>query len=84
MSGLRSFSAPTRIVAGLGALERLAEELGGLGASRVAVVCDEGVANAGLLDEVVAAAAADVVVLPLVQPDPVVADVEAAAAVARA
>ena len=84
MSGLRSFSAPTRIVAGLGALERLAEELGGLGAGTVAVVCDEGVAHAGLLDEVVAAAGADVVVLPLVQPDPVVADVEAAAAVARA
>ena len=53
MSGLRSFSAPTRIVAGLGALERLAEELAGLGAGTVAVVCDEGVANAGLLDEAI-------------------------------
>jgi alcohol dehydrogenase class IV len=87
VSEQRSFSAPTRIVAGLGALERLAAELHGLGAGRVAVVCDEGVANAGLLDEAVAAAApgADrVFVLPLVRPDPVVADVEAAAAVARA
>lgn len=85
MSALRSFSAPTRIVAGLGALERLAEELQGLAASRVAFVCDEGVAKAGLLDRAVAAAGGEgVVVLPLVQPDPLVADVEAAAAAARA
>jgi alcohol dehydrogenase class IV len=85
MSGVRAFSAPTRIIAGLGAVDRLAAELEALGASKVAVACDEGVANAGLLDEVLAAAGTDaVVVLPLVRPDPLVADVEAAADVARA
>jgi alcohol dehydrogenase class IV len=84
VSGLRSFSAPTRIVAGLGAVDRLAPELRALGAGKVAVVCDEGVANAGLLDQVLSAVGTDAVVaLPLVRPDPLVADVEAAAAVAR-
>ncbi len=85
MSEARVFSAPTRIVAGLGALDRLAGELQALGSHSVAVVCDEGVASAGLLDSVLAAMGTDAIVtLPLVRPDPLVADVEAAAAVARA
>jgi alcohol dehydrogenase class IV len=85
MSDIRAFSAPTRIVAGLGALDRLAGELASLGASNVAVVCDEGVAGAGVLAGVLAAMGTDAVVtLPLVQPDPLTANVEACAAVARA
>jgi alcohol dehydrogenase class IV len=85
MTAVRSFSAPTRIVAGLGALERLGPELEALGARRIAVACDEGVAKAGLLDGVLAAIPpAAAVVLPLVLPDPLVAHVEAAAETARA
>jgi alcohol dehydrogenase class IV len=85
MSEVRAFSAPTRVIAGLGAVDRLAGELQALGAGRVAVVCDEGVASAGLLEDVLAAAGTDALVtLPLVRPDPLVGDVEAAAAVARA
>jgi alcohol dehydrogenase class IV len=85
MSAVRAFSAPTRIVAGLGAVDRLAAELAALGARKVAVACDEGVADAGLLDEVLAAAGTQAVVaLPRVRPDPLVADVEVAADVARA
>jgi alcohol dehydrogenase class IV len=84
MSDIRAFSAPTRIVAGLGALDRLAGELQALGARKVAVVCDEGVASAGLLDGVLAAMGTDAVVtLPFVQPDPLVADVETCAGVAQ-
>ena len=85
MTALRMFSAPTRIVAGLGAAQRLAPELEALGARRVAVVCDEGVANAGLLDRILSASPPQAtVILPLVRPDPLVADVEAAADAARA
>jgi alcohol dehydrogenase class IV len=84
VTALGSFSAPTRIVAGLGATAQLAAELGRLGAQRVAVACDEGVAEAGLLDQVLAAVGpAAAVTLPLVQPDPLVADVEASAQQAR-
>jgi hypothetical protein len=39
MTGIRAFSAPTRIVAGLGSAKRLAE-LEALSASNVAVACD--------------------------------------------
>jgi alcohol dehydrogenase class IV len=85
MSALRAFSAPTRIVAGLGAVQRLGPELEALGARRVAVVCDEGVANAGLLDGILATIPPEaIVLLPLVRPDPLVGDVETAAEAARA
>ena len=85
MTALRMFSAPTRIVAGLGAAQRLGPELEALGARQVAVVCDEGVANAGLLDAILSASPPPAtVILPLVRPDPLVADVEAAADAARA
>jgi alcohol dehydrogenase class IV len=85
MSDVRAFSAPTRIVAGLGSLDRLGPELEALGARRIAIACDEGVANAGLLEQALAGIPPEtVVVLPLVQPDPLVAQVEAAADAARA
>ena len=51
------FRAGTQIVAGLGCVEeRLADELAALGATRVAVVYDEGFAAAGLLEPLLAAA----------------------------
>jgi alcohol dehydrogenase class IV len=85
MSDVRGFSAATRIVSGLGSLDRLAPELEALGVQRVAIVCDEGVANAGLLDMALAGIPPEgIVVLPLVQPDPLVAHVETAAEEARA
>lgn len=49
-----SFSAPTRIVASLGAVDGLDAELGRLGAERVAVVADAGLLELGLVDDVVA------------------------------
>jgi alcohol dehydrogenase class IV len=53
----RRFRAGTQIVAGLGCVEeRLAGELQALGARRVAVVYDAGLAAAGLLEPVLAAA----------------------------
>ncbi|MBS1888539.1 MAG: iron-containing alcohol dehydrogenase [Actinobacteria bacterium] len=78
MSGAVGFSVPTRIVAGIGSLACAGELLGGLGAGRVAVVCDAGVAAAGLLVEVEEAVAGE----PLFECSPVAADpsFEAAAA----
>jgi alcohol dehydrogenase class IV len=85
VSDARAFSAPTRIVAGLGAVDRLAGELEALRASRVAIVCDEGVAGAGVLDHVLSAMGTSAfVTLPLVRPDPLVGNVEEAVAAARA
>ncbi|MEZ5075933.1 MAG: iron-containing alcohol dehydrogenase [Solirubrobacterales bacterium] len=54
-AGPASFSAPTRIVAGVGVLERTGELLSELGDGRVALVCDRGVAEAGVLDRIRAA-----------------------------
>jgi alcohol dehydrogenase class IV len=48
------FTARTRVVSGLGSIDLLAGELARLGVERVAVVADAGVAQAGLLDQVVA------------------------------
>jgi alcohol dehydrogenase class IV len=74
------FSAPTRVVAGLGSRARTGEELRRLGAGPVAVVCDAGVARAGLLSSVVEAVDLELVECGLVDPDP---DIEAAEAVVR-
>jgi alcohol dehydrogenase class IV len=78
------FSAPTRIVAGLGALTGLDGEQGGLGHEPIAVVADRGVADAGVLDQVLANVARKrTLVVGLVDPDPTVADSEAASVAAR-
>jgi alcohol dehydrogenase class IV len=77
----RRFSAPPFIIAGLGALDQLAEELDGLGARRIAIACDRGVEQAGLLAQVQAAMGEQSAsVCALVDPDPSVEDAEGAAA----
>ena len=82
---LTRFSAPTRIVAGLGAVRSLGEELIGVGHDPVAVVCDRGVADIGLLDEVLAHAGRRAMVrCTLVGSDPSVAEAEAVVAEAQA
>lgn len=48
-----TFSASTRIVAGQGALLRIAEEVSRVGARRIAVVADEGLMSLGLVEEIV-------------------------------
>ncbi|MBM3777583.1 MAG: iron-containing alcohol dehydrogenase [Acidimicrobiia bacterium] len=78
------FSAPTRIVTGLGSRARAGEELRRIGSGPVAVVCDAGVARAGLLDPIVSAIAVDWVDCGGIEPDPAIAQTEAAAAIARA
>jgi alcohol dehydrogenase class IV len=84
-SRLTRFSAPTRIVAGLGAIESLGDELADVGHAPVAVVCDRGVADAGLLDEVLAHAGRRAMVrCTLVGPDPSVTEAEAAVVEAQA
>lgn len=78
------FSAPTRIIAGLGAAHQLGEQLRLLAANRTAIVCDRGVAEAGLLQELVGPLADEPLVqCGLVSPDPTVADGEECAAQAR-
>ncbi|MFZ0041998.1 MAG: iron-containing alcohol dehydrogenase, partial [Solirubrobacteraceae bacterium] len=81
----RSFSAPPYIIAGLGALDHLGAELEGLDARRVAVACDRGVEQAGLLAAVEAAmGGVPASVCALVDPDPTVEDAEHAVAQAVA
>lgn len=79
------FSAPTRIVAGLGILATVADEMTGLGPGPVAVVSDRGLADAGILERVVTIAGAKrLVILDLVDPDPTVDAAVAATSAARA
>jgi alcohol dehydrogenase class IV len=80
-SELRGFTAPTRIIAGLGAVEQLGAELERLGCRRIAIVCDRGVAQAGLLERVQREGrTGDATVCALVDPDPTVQAAEDAAA----
>ena len=75
----RRFSAPPYIIAGLGALDQLAAEIEKLGVRHVAVACDRGVQQAGLLAQVQAAMGTQSAsVCALVDPDPTVEDAERA------
>jgi alcohol dehydrogenase class IV len=77
---MRTFTAPTRIVTGLGALAQLADELERCGAQIVAIACDRGVEEAGLLQPVTDACAhLQTTVCALVDPDPTVVNTERAA-----
>ena len=77
------FAAPTRIVAGRGAVAAtLATEIGALGADTVAVIADRGFAAAGLLEPIVAGVPG-ARVCALIGEDPDVAECEAAAGAAR-
>jgi alcohol dehydrogenase class IV len=80
---LLEFSAPTRVIAGLGSRARAGEELRRLGAGPVAVVCDAGVARAGQLAPIVSTIDMETVDCGPMAPDPDIASVEAAAGVAR-
>jgi hypothetical protein len=53
-----SFQVGTKIVTGHGSVSRIGAELTGVGARRVAVVADRGVAEVGLLDRILTAAGA--------------------------
>lgn len=48
-----SFTAPTRIVAGLGSVATVHDELARLGARRVVVVADEALISLGLVDDII-------------------------------
>jgi alcohol dehydrogenase class IV len=79
------FSAPTRIVAGLGVAATVADELARLGPGPIAVIADRGVAEAGILERIVTLAGPRrIVVAGLVDPDPSISDAEAASASAGA
>jgi alcohol dehydrogenase class IV len=79
------FTAPTRIVAGLGAVGQLGAELARIGAERVAVVCDRGVADAGLLESIIGSTRGPALeTCGLVDPDPEVSDAERVADAALA
>jgi len=68
----------------MGALATLPDEVAGLGCRRLAVVADEGVAAAGLLDALLATLDPDVIAaVLLVGPNPDVAQVERAAGTSR-
>lgn len=79
------FSAPTRIVAGLGCVaERLKHELNGLDAALVAVVADGGVAQSGLLEKMLASLEGiQLPVCGVILGEPTLVAVEEAAAAAR-
>ncbi|NMO02017.1 iron-containing alcohol dehydrogenase [Gordonia sp. TBRC 11910] len=80
---VRTFSAPTRVVAGLGSLDRLDAELASL-PGPTAVVADSGLADIGLLAELLGHVdESRIGTTALVDPDPDLAAVEAAADAAR-
>jgi alcohol dehydrogenase class IV len=79
------FSVSTKVISGLGSLARLAGEVEQSGARRLAVVADRGVADAGLLAELLqGVGSSEIAATLLIDPDPDVAAVEHAAAAARA
>jgi alcohol dehydrogenase class IV len=74
------FRARTRLVTGIGCVERrLAAELRALGTSTIAVVADRGFADAGLLEPMLAVDGVDLPVCALIGVDPDVEEAEAAA-----
>jgi alcohol dehydrogenase class IV len=79
------FSISTRVISGLGSLARLPDEVEQSGARRLAVVADRGVADAGLLAELLHGVdGSEIAATLLTDPDPDVAAVEHAAAAAQA
>jgi alcohol dehydrogenase class IV len=75
-----TFQCQTRIVAGLGSLATLDDELGRLGVRAVALIADRGLSDAGLVAAVAGQiSSVPIASLALVDPNPDVAEVEAAA-----
>lgn len=80
-AAVHHFTAPTRIVAGLDSVALLPAELTRLGTTPLALICDRGVADAGLLAELTAPVETPrLVSCGLVDPDPSVDDAEESAA----
>lgn len=52
---LFTYEMPTRIVYGVGSVEKTGEEVRGLGVQKILIITDQGVKNAGVLDPVTAA-----------------------------
>ncbi len=80
---VRSFAIPTVMKHGIGAIQTLAEEVKALGVSRPMLVTDQGIVNAGLLEqatEPLKAANMDFVVFDQVKANPPIALVDDAAA----
>lgn len=84
MAELKTFSVPTEIIAGLGIMDELPDRLTALRIRNPALVCDEGLQRAGLLDPVLERLTARVAATISVTPDPSIADAEHASRLARA
>lgn len=83
MINVRSYSAPTEMKHGLGAVRTLADEVKSLGVKRPLVVTDPGIVKAGLLERAMAsleAAHIDCLVFDRVAPNPPIALVDEGAA----
>jgi len=81
---LASFAMPTKVIAGIGSLASLPVEIARFGDRRIAVVADRGVADAGLLDQIISRVSpARIAARILIGPDPDVAAAEHAAVTAR-
>lgn len=72
MNGISTFSFPTRILFGIGALGQLSDEISRLSIRRPLLVVDRGIVKAGLTQRIIAAApGAHFVVFDGVDPNPV-------------
>ena len=80
---VKEFSARTRILAGLGVSLQAGAELGRRGPGPAALVCDAGVYEAGLVGPIEAASEVELVLCPLIEPDPSVAAAEEAVRAAQ-
>ena len=81
MTSPYTFSAPTEIVAGLGALAQLESLVERFAPTRIAVVSDQGIAAAGLLDALLKPLGRwETKVCGLIRPDPTTDEVEVVAA----
>jgi alcohol dehydrogenase class IV len=77
MTNPYTFSAPTEIVGGLGALAQLESLVERFAPARIAVVSDQGVADAGMLDMLLQALGRwETEVCGLIRPDPTTDEVE--------
>ncbi|MEU1202728.1 iron-containing alcohol dehydrogenase [Streptomyces sp. NPDC005813] len=82
--GVTTFRSATTVVSGFGSLSGLPDHFAALGAERVAVIADRGVAEAGLLARVLGPdGRIPVRTTQLIAPNPDVAATEAAASAAR-
>lgn len=75
-----TFQRATTVISGLGSIRSIADSISAVGGTRIALVADRGVADAGLLDDVLGGGGnISVAVRLLIDPDPDLAVAEAAA-----